>query len=141
MENQQLFQAIARICAQNPRYAPEAFLFVNHGLQHTLKQVQEKEKKSRQITGRELAEGLRVCSLEQFGAMSKTVLKYWGVQTTRDFGEIVFALLQAGVLGKTNEDKIEDFDQVYDFETAFRSPFRPPMPKSRKAKASKTDCK
>ena len=54
-----------------------------------------------------------------------TVLGRWGVRTTRDFGEIVFALLGAGLLGKTEEDKIEDFDDLYDFDAAFRAPFRP----------------
>ena len=40
-------------------------------------------------------------------------------------GEIVFALLDAGLLGKTAEDKIADFDDLYDFDSAFRAPFRP----------------
>ena len=118
-------EAIARICARDGRYAPEAFAFLNDGLVKTLKRVQEKEKKSRQISGAELADGLRAYALEQYGPLALTVLGRWGVRTTRDFGEIVFLLLEAGLLGKTDDDKVEDFDHVYDFETAFRAPFRP----------------
>ena len=135
MERPSLPAAVARICARDRRYAPEAFLFLHDGLMRTLKQIQETEKKPRQITGAELSDGLRRFALEQFGPLALTVLARWGVRTTRDFGEIVFALLGAGLLGKTEEDKIEDFDDLYDFDAAFRAPFRP---KPLKASASKT---
>ena len=82
-------EAVARICARDGRYAPEAFIFLNEGLLQTLKQVQEKEKKPRQISGAELAAGLRKHALAQFGPLALTVLNRWGVRTTRDFGEIV----------------------------------------------------
>ena len=134
MELPPFSEAIARICARDNRYAPEAFLFLNEGLLLTLKQIQEKEKKARQISGAELAEGLRSHALTQFGPIAMTVLNRWGIRTTRDFGEIVFALLRAGLLGKTEDDKIEDFDRLYDFDTAFRAPFRP---KPRKRQAAK----
>ena len=125
MELPPFAEAVARICARDRRYAPEAFLFLHDGLMLTLKQLQEKEKKSRQISGAELAEGLRTHALAQFGPLAMTVLGRWGVRATRDFGEIVFALLDAGLLGKTAEDKIADFDDLYDFDSAFRAPFRP----------------
>jgi uncharacterized repeat protein (TIGR04138 family) len=125
MELPPFTEAVARICARDRRYAPEAFLFIHEGLMRTLKRVQEKEKKPRQITGAELSAGLRDYALEQFGPLAMTVLNRWNIRTTRDFGEIVFALLGAGLLGKTEEDKIEDFDDLYDFDRAFRAPFRP----------------
>ena len=125
MEIPPFAEAVARICARDRRYAPEAFLFLHDGLLATLKRVKDKEKKTRQISGAELAEGLRLHALEQFGPLALTVLARWGVRTTRDFGEIVFALLDAGLLGKTAEDKIADFDDLYDFDSAFRAPFRP----------------
>ena len=125
MEIPPFTEAVARICARDRRYAPEAFLFLHDGLMSTLKQVQEKEKKPRQITGAELSEGLRKHALDQFGPLALTVLNRWGLRTTRDFGEIVFLLLDAGLLGKTEEDKIEDFDHLFDFHDAFRAPFLP----------------
>ncbi len=125
MELPPFAEAVARICARDRRYAPEAYLFLHDGLMRTLQQIQEKETKPRQITGAELSDGLRTYALEQFGPMTLTVLDRWGIRTTRDFGEIVFALLAAGLLGKTAEDKIEDFDTLYDFDQAFRAPFRP----------------
>ena len=118
-------QSIARICADDSRYAPDAFLFLNEGLLITLQEVQKREKQVRQISGAELADGLRRHALASFGPLAKTVLERWGIRTTRDFGEIVFLLLAAGLLGKTDDDKIEDFDNLYDFDNAFRAPFRP----------------
>ena len=130
MEIPPFAEAVARICVRDRRYAPEAFFFLHEGLMRTLKQVQEKEKKPRQISGAELSAGLRAYALDQYGPLTMTVLERWGVRTTRDFGEIVFLLLEAGLLGKTEEDKIEDFDNLYDFDAAFRAPFRPkPAPR------------
>ena len=130
MELPPFADAVSRICARDRRYAPEAYLFLHDGLMLTLQKVQQKEKKPRQITGAELSEGLREYALEQFGPLTMTVLNRWGLHTTRDFGEIVFGLLKAGLLGKTDEDKIEDFDNLYDFDRAFRAPFRPkPLPR------------
>ena len=139
MEIPPFAEAVARICARDGRYAPEAFVFLNEGLVQTLKHVQEKEKKPRQISGAELAAGLRTYALAQFGPLALTVLNRWGVRTTRDFGEIVFLLLEAGLLGKTEEDKLEDFDKLYDFDVAFRAPFRPkPRRRPRKLPEPKT---
>ena len=128
MEIPPFAEAVARICARDRRYAPEAYLFLHDGLMRTLKTVQEKEKKPRQITGAELSDGLRAYALAQYGPLAMTVLGRWGVRATRDFGEIVFLLLDAGLLGKTDEDKIEDFENVYDFDEAFGQPFRPRNP-------------
>ena len=124
-------EAVARLCARDSRYPPQAYLFLNEGLIHTLQQVKEKEGRARQITGAELSDGLRHYALQQFGPLALTVLARWNIHATRDFGEIVFALLAAGLLGKTDEDKIEDFDHLFDFHEAFRTPFLP-KPRARK---------
>lgn len=137
MELPPFADAIARICASDRRYPPDAYLFLNEGLVETLKHIHEREKKPRQITGAELADGLRQYALGQFGPMAMTVLGRWGIRSTRDFGEIVFVLLAAGLLGKTDDDKIEDFDNLYDFDHAFRAPFRPkPRPRKRASTAA-----
>jgi len=125
MEIPPFSEAVSRICARDPRYLPEAYYFLHEGLMRTLKKIQATEKKPRQISGAELADGLREYALKEFGPLTLTVLGRWGIQTTRDFGELVFVLLDAGLLGKTDEDRIEDFDNLYSFEEAFRDPFRP----------------
>jgi uncharacterized repeat protein (TIGR04138 family) len=54
-----------------------------------------------------------------------TVFESWGIRCCEDIGNMVFNLIGAGIFGKTEEDSIEDFKNVYDFEDVFVKPFRP----------------
>jgi uncharacterized repeat protein (TIGR04138 family) len=89
----------------------------------------------RHVSGTELLEGIRRYALQEFGPMSLTVLNTWGITTTADFGEIVFHLVEVGLLGKTEEDRREDFADGYNFHEAFARPFLPKS--SKKAAAEK----
>jgi uncharacterized repeat protein (TIGR04138 family) len=57
--------------------------------------------------------------------MGLTVLEYWGVRSTGDVGRMVFNLIEAGVFGRADDDRIEDFENGFSFEEAFVAPFRP----------------
>lgn len=117
-ENSDPMQAIL---ARDLRYQPEAYEFVREGLGVTVRKL----KAPRHISGQELLDGLRSYALQEFGPMAKTVLNGWGICRTEDFGAIVFNLVDVGLLGKTEEDRLEDFSNGYDFDEAFRKPFRP----------------
>ena len=73
------------------------------------------------VTGQQLCDGIRQYALSQFGLMSKTVLNSWGIHSTSDFGEIVYNLINVGVLKKSPQDRRSHFDGVYDFNEAFDS--------------------
>jgi len=73
----------------------------------------------RHISGRELAGGVRDLAIERFGPMARTVLEHWGIRRTEDVGEIVFALVECGILIKRDEDSMDDFVNVFDFDQAF----------------------
>jgi len=79
----------------------------------------------RHVTGKELLEGIREYALKQFGPLAMFVLNEWGIHRTEDFGEIVFNMVDAGLLLKTKDDKKEDFANGYDFEEVFKKPFLP----------------
>ena len=116
MNDPQIAQDIlVRLHGRNPRYHGNAYLFVLSALQS----VSDSLEKRRHISGTELAQGVRRLALEQFGPMARTVLEYWGVHATEDLGEIVFDLVDCGILLKQDEDSPEDFRGVYDFEDAF----------------------
>ena len=68
-------------------------------------------------------------ALEQFGPLAKTVLNAWGVRRCRDFGDIVFNLIEYNVFSKTENDRREDFTDIFDFEEAFVRPFQPAKPR------------
>lgn len=98
------------------KYKPQAYFFVFEALEYT---VQNVVKERRHVTGQELLEGIRQLAIHQFGPMTLTVFRLWGVHHTGDFGEIVFQLVEAGLMGKTDNDSREDFANGYLFEEAF----------------------
>lgn len=86
----------------------------------------------RHLTGQELCEAIRLLALEQFGYMAKHVFNNWGVHGTGDFGEIVFNLIRAGEMRKTDSDRREDFDDVFDFEEVLQRRFEITVPEEQK---------
>jgi uncharacterized repeat protein (TIGR04138 family) len=108
-----------RLRRRYPLYHETAYLFILSALHFTIERLGE----PRHISGRELAEGCRDLALERWGLMAQTVLEFWGISTTRDLGEIVFALVDLGVLVKQEDDTIEGFEGVYDFEEVFQSTY------------------
>jgi len=104
-----------RLRKRHPAYHDTAYLFILAALHYTIERVGE----ARHITGRELAEGARDLALERFGLMARNVLEFWGIRCTRDLGEIVFALVECGVLVKQDGDCVMDFEDVFCFADAF----------------------
>lgn len=110
---------LEKLRERNPRFRETAYLFVLSALHHVLERLTE----TRHITGRELAEGVRDLAIGRFGPMARTVLEYWGVESTDDLGEIVFALVDCGVLIKQDEDSPADFAALFDFEETFEQDY------------------
>ena len=110
---------IDRLRRRYPSYHETAYIFILSALHYTIDQLGE----PRHISGRELAEGCRDLALERWGLMARSVLEYWGITSTRDLGEIVFALVELGVLVKQDDDSIDSFAAVYDFEEVFESSY------------------
>lgn len=120
-------EALDSIIASDPRYVRDAYVFLRDALDFTTKQQKKLKGTSvRHVSGPELLEGVRVYALKEFGPMVMTVFAYWGVRACEDIGHMVFNLIGAGIFGKTEEDSIEDFKNVYDFQDAFVKPFEPP---------------
>jgi uncharacterized repeat protein (TIGR04138 family) len=104
-----------RIRLKERRYDERAYLFVLAALEY----CQQKLPERRHITGQELAEGCRDLALERFGVMSRLVLEHWGIRQTGDIGQIVFTLVDLGMLLSQPTDTKQDFEGVFDFERAF----------------------
>jgi uncharacterized repeat protein (TIGR04138 family) len=132
---------IAQLIQEDRRYSFEAYVFVFEALQYAQNILQmgadspsepivpEEEESGerppeRHVTGQELCEAIRLYALEQYGYMAKLVLNNWGIHNTGDFGEIVFNLIRIGQMRKTPSDTRVDFDNVYDFEAAFKQDFK-----------------
>ena len=116
-------QEIENLAERDGRYKSDAYLFVCDALEYTVQKLGKNKdtltEEKRHISGRDLLFGISEYSADQFGPLTCSVFAHWGVEQTRDFGEIVFNLVGANLLRKTDEDRIEDFVDVYDFAEEF----------------------
>ena len=114
-----------RLRSRFPMYHETAYLFILAALHYTIERLGEARVRRPEaeggphISGRELAAGCRDLAIERYGPMARSVLEYWGLRATRDFGEIVFALVELGILVKQDGDSLDDFDGVFGFAEAF----------------------
>ena len=129
MQDLDFGEIVDLICKEDGRYDKKAYLFVRQGLDSTVKNLKKHDpdrvQRSPHVSGRELLEGLRAFALDQYGPLAKTVFETWGVRRCTDFGEIVFNLIEYNVFSKTDNDRREDFADLYDFDEAFVRPFQP----------------
>jgi uncharacterized repeat protein (TIGR04138 family) len=113
-------QGLDEIARQDGRYDPAAFRFVYEGLGYTAKNITQE---TRHVSGQTLCEGLRQMALEKYGRLALLVLSTWGLKATRDFGEIVYTLIDHEWMSAQPTDTIDDFDDVYNFEATFKEQF------------------
>jgi len=104
-------------------YPRQAFAFVQEGLGFTVRQVHGDPDKlppgQRHVSGRQLCEGLRDYAIRKYGLLARSVLQHWHINRTEDFGKIVFAMIDAGLMSRTDRDTMTDFEAVYSFDEAF----------------------
>jgi uncharacterized repeat protein (TIGR04138 family) len=110
-------------------YPPEAYLFVREGLAHTVELIHGEHAgaegeatqptQAQHVNGQQLCMGLRDFAIRRYGQLARTVLGRWGIRRTDDFGKIVFAMIDLGLMRKSDEDSLDDFREVYDFDEAF----------------------
>lgn len=129
-------EALDQILATDNRFHHDAYRFMREALDFTQKLVgRENLGKVRHVTGQELLDGLRQYALQQFGPMAATVFEEWGIRNCQNFGEIVFNMVEIGLLARTEKDTRDDFQNGYDFTEAFRKPFWPESKLKVKAEA------
>lgn len=115
LESHGIDLADLRRMAKKGKIPPTILKFIQQmgGAEATVQQL------NRHVGGEELCWGLRDLATEQWGFMANAVLSYWGIRSTRDFGLMVFALVDNGLLQKQPKDRVEDFDDIYDFDSVF----------------------
>jgi uncharacterized repeat protein (TIGR04138 family) len=126
MRNINFEEAVAEITKTDNRFTSDAYFFVKEALDFTVKQLNDfNQPHYRHVTAKELLYGFRDYTLEEFGAMGLTVLHTWGIYNCKHIGIIVFHLVNQGILGKKEEDSLDDFKEVFNFYDTFQKPFKP----------------
>lgn len=96
------------------QYPLGAYEFVREGLADCLISSGR-----RQASAHDLLEALRRLALKKFGKEAKANLAKWKIFRTEDFGEIVFEMIDSGLLLRNPEDSREDFQNGFNFDEAF----------------------
>ncbi len=119
--DENFLQSIEDLAERDGRFKKDAYLFIYDALQYTVEKLGKTDlpTEERHISGRDLLYGISEFALDQLGPLTRSVFAHWGIYKTRDFGEIVFNLVNAKLMSKTERDNIEDFIDVYDFADEF----------------------
>ncbi len=133
-------EAVDHLTGQDSRYHRDAYYFIREALDHAVKLRKRQLGEVGHVTGQQICEGAKQVALKQYGPMVPTVLAYWGISKTEDFGELVWNLIDLGVFGKTDKDSRRDFTTVFSFHDAFVEPFlpgKPPLPPGRQVQTER----
>lgn len=128
MDQSKFEAALDEVIAQDSRYDRAAYRFLRDALDFTMEERKKVSGESGHISGQQLLDGVRRYALKNYGPMVPTVFEYWGIRTTEDFGNMVFALVKVHIFGKTERDSLADFQNVYSFHEAFVAPYLPEPP-------------
>ena len=120
-------EAIAKALASRGPYPIEAYQFIREGLEYSVGRVQASSRdihgasppEGNHVTGQQLCMGLLDFAIFRYGMLAPAVLERWRIHRTDDFGRMVFAMIDVGIMAKTPSDSIEDFRSVYDFAEVF----------------------
>lgn len=104
-----------RILLRERRFREPAYLFLLAALEYAQSRLEVR----RHMSGRELAVACRDLARERYGVMAQDVLEHWGVRSTEDLGDVVFTLVDLGLLVTAPGDTRADFVGVFDFDETF----------------------
>lgn len=134
MTPEQIRDRIGYIAANDGRYDPSAFYYVNDVVAAAVKWLKAGEMKPKDvsssrgedgvnfhISGFELLEAFRRLSRERWGCLARDVLERWGISRTEDVGEIVFLMVEDEKLEwkRRESDTKDEFKNGYDFHDVF----------------------
>jgi uncharacterized repeat protein (TIGR04138 family) len=126
-----LTDELQAIAEKNGAYPFEAFQFLWEAFKHSQRMFDKHDPRDGEtpgaehhVSGRELLEGICDLARRDFGLMAPVVFERWGIKRTDDFGELVFALFDGGILSKTESDRKEDYQNVFELEPALTGGYR-----------------
>jgi uncharacterized repeat protein (TIGR04138 family) len=114
-----LNESIEKLVERDRRFPASAYLLVFEGLEDALQRMAVR----RHVSPPELIEGIRARAVENWGYLARAVLESWNVRCSGDVGELVFNLVDGGLLVASETDSRADFEDVVDFDSVFDEAF------------------
>lgn len=133
MKNLEFYNTVRKILLKDSRYAPDAYEFINDAVIFTVKLFEQEKGKSRHVTGVELLIGVKEFAIKKFGPMAYEIFQEWGIRDGMSVGNVVFNMLDYGLLSKTEKDSLEDFRVDFNFKEELKKPFMPRQLKRNKS--------
>ena len=122
---------ICKICEEDDTFPPMAYCFVRDSVHKALDNIVKAKREIGfdngevpDIKGADLCRFFRDTLISRFGPCAIDVLDTWNIKQTSDFGKIIYKLISVEILGKSENDSIEDFDDVFDFTEEFVMPYK-----------------
>lgn len=114
-------EMIRALTRRDARYRAGAYEFVLEALDFAMLRLGKHRRRGtdRHLTVDELLDGIRSFGVTQYGPLGRLVLESMGIFSTADLGEIVFNLVDAGLLNKQDTDSKEAFARGFSFHQAF----------------------
>ncbi len=75
------------------------------------------------VSADEILTGIQNMAEDRFGPMSAMVFREWGIQDGGDFGNIVYELIDRGILSQQQEDSLEHFLGGRPYEEIFEESY------------------
>lgn len=125
---QQSFEKAVEILVERyPQYPVEAYEFMRAGLDAAADKFR-KDDKNPHLSAEELYLGACSYALEEYGPLASHVLEFWGITHSRDFGAIVYNLIEVGVFGRQKGDSQEQFDNLPELQQLLNTPYDGSLP-------------
>ena len=125
-----MIETLRKLALKDGRYSPEAFRFLFESLDRAVEATGRsgESENGRHVTGQELLDVMREHARSVFGPLAAHVWRSWGIESTMDWGNIVFLLVDEEMLRRRDSDTIEDFRHEFDFDEYFVREYKPTTP-------------
>lgn len=120
--NQEIREKIEALAQTEPRYRKEAFLFICQAVTFVNREMKGRTSHAH-VDSQTLLEGFCQLALLEFGPLALDVLAYWGIESSEDVGNLVFALVDKKILRASPNDSPADFAGAQDFHRTLLEPF------------------
>ena len=120
---------LLELTRDDPRYSYEAYEFVCEAVTYTQDRLgrlpceDDPPDADYHVSGAELVRGTCELACEEFGLMAGVVFRQWGITCSDDVGELVFRLINSGMLSQSEEDDPADFRGLFDLSQALADGF------------------
>jgi uncharacterized repeat protein (TIGR04138 family) len=108
--------SFADIMAKDDRYNSRAYALLSEVIRFL-------GEGGKHMTGEDILAEFKELALDQYGPLTFSVLREWGVSRCEDIGEMMFNLVDSGRIRRDEDDNIESFAGGYDFKETFLGPY------------------